>query len=76
EVMKRQDADWSEADEQRFYESIVDLYNVQGHPLYASARLWDDGVIDPKTTRQVLAHALRASRNAPVKTSRFGIFRM
>ncbi|KOO04202.1 carboxyl transferase domain-containing protein [Vibrio nereis] len=76
EVMKRQDADWSEADEQRFYESIVDLYNVQGHPLYASARLWDDGIIDPKKTRQVLAHALRASRNAPVKTSRFGIFRM
>jgi 3-methylcrotonyl-CoA carboxylase beta subunit len=52
------------------------LYESQGHPYYASARLWDDGIIDPKETRQVLAQALRASLNAPVPDSNFGIFRM
>ena len=56
--------------------SIVDLYETQGHPYFASARLWDDGIIDPKETRQVLAHALTAVASAPIPDSNFGIFRM
>jgi 3-methylcrotonyl-CoA carboxylase beta subunit len=49
---------------------------VQGHPYYASARLWDDGVIDPAQTRNVLALALSASLNAPIPNAKFGVFRM
>ncbi|YCO01891.1 carboxyl transferase domain-containing protein [Vibrio sp. VNB-15] len=76
EVKKRQGEDWSEPEESAFRESIVDLYESQGHPYYASARLWDDGIIDPKETRQVLAQALKAALNAPIPDSNFGIFRM
>ncbi|MDK9757774.1 methylcrotonoyl-CoA carboxylase [Vibrio sp. D173a] len=76
EVIKRQGEDWPEPEESAFRDSIVDLYESQGHPYYASARLWDDGIIDPKETRQVLAQALRASLNAPIPDSNFGIFRM
>ena len=46
------------------------------HPLYPSARLWDDGIIDPRKTRDVLALSLRASLNAPIEPTRFGVFRM
>ncbi|MFZ3512336.1 methylcrotonoyl-CoA carboxylase [Vibrio harveyi] len=76
QVIKRQGEEWSEPEESAFRESIVDLYESQGHPYYASARLWDDGIIDPKETRQVLAQALKAALNAPIPDSNFGIFRM
>ncbi|MEF1242470.1 carboxyl transferase domain-containing protein [Vibrio campbellii] len=76
EVKKRQGEDWPEPEESAFRDSIVDLYESQGHPYYASARLWDDGIIDPKETRQVLAQALKAALNAPIPDSNFGIFRM
>ncbi|WP_330472020.1 carboxyl transferase domain-containing protein [Vibrio harveyi] len=76
EVKKRQGEEWPEPEESAFRESIVDLYESQGHPYYASARLWDDGIIDPKETRQVLAQALKAALNAPIPNSNFGIFRM
>jgi len=66
----------SDAEKQAFKQPILDLYEKQGHPYYASARLWDDGVIDPADTRTVLALALSASLNAPVPESRFGVFRM
>ena len=52
------------------------MYEDQGHPYYASARLWDDGVIDPADTRRVLGLALSASMNAPAEATRFGVFRM
>ncbi len=55
---------------------ILDQYEHQGHPYYSSARLWDDGVIDPAQTRDVLGLALSAALNAPIEPSRFGIFRM
>ncbi len=55
---------------------IVDDYNRMGHPYYASARLWDDGIIDPTDTRRVLGLAISASLNAPIPDTRFGIFRM
>jgi 3-methylcrotonyl-CoA carboxylase beta subunit len=68
--------DWSDADEEAFKAPIRAQYELQGHPYYASARLWDDGVIDPAATRDVLALALEASLNAPIADSRFGILRM
>ena len=52
------------------------MFERQSHPLYASARLWDDGIIDPRRTRQVLALSLRAALNAPIGETRFGVFRM
>ncbi len=67
---------WSAEDEQAFRTPIRDQYERQGHPYYASARLWDDGVIDPADTRHVLALALSASLNAPIPETRFGVFRM
>jgi 3-methylcrotonyl-CoA carboxylase beta subunit len=68
--------DWSAAEEEAFKAPIREQYERQGHPYYSSARLWDDGVIDPKDTRRVLALALAATRNAPQEASRFGVFRM
>ncbi|MGL4436226.1 MAG: carboxyl transferase domain-containing protein, partial [Giesbergeria sp.] len=51
-------------------------YEKEGHPYFASARLWDDGVIDPADTRRVLALGLSATRNAPIEDTKFGVFRM
>ncbi|HUY84678.1 MAG TPA: carboxyl transferase domain-containing protein, partial [Steroidobacteraceae bacterium] len=68
--------DWSEAEEAAFTAPIREQYETQGHPYYASARLWDDGVIDPADTRRVLCLALAMVRNAPSEETRFGIFRM
>ena len=67
---------WSEAEEAEFRAPIEAQYESQGHPYYASARLWDDGVIDPADTRMVLALGLSAARNAPIEPTRFGLFRM
>ena len=68
---------WSEADEAKFRAGIRDQYESQGHPYYATARLWDDGVIDPADTRRVLGLALSATRNAPPQDEApYGIFRM
>ncbi|MFP4314000.1 MAG: carboxyl transferase domain-containing protein, partial [Alphaproteobacteria bacterium] len=55
---------------------IREQYEKEGHPYYASARLWDDGVIDPADTRRVLALALSASLNKPIEDTEFGVFRM
>jgi 3-methylcrotonyl-CoA carboxylase beta subunit len=67
---------WAPEAEAEFKAPIRAQYETQGHPYYASARLWDDGVIDPAQTRQVLALSLSASLNAPVPETRFGLFRM
>ncbi len=67
---------WSAADEEEFKMPIRAQYETQGHPYYSSARLWDDGVIDPADTRLVLGLALSAALNAPIEPSRFGVFRM
>ncbi len=67
---------WSEADEEAFKLPIREQYERQGHPYYASARLWDDGVIDPVQTREVLGLSMAASMNAPIEPTRFGVFRM
>jgi 3-methylcrotonyl-CoA carboxylase beta subunit len=67
---------WSDQDEASFKQPILDRYEEQGHPYYASARLWDDGVIDPAQTRQVLGLAISAALNKPIEETRFGVFRM
>ncbi|HWA37717.1 MAG TPA: carboxyl transferase domain-containing protein, partial [Burkholderiales bacterium] len=66
----------SSAEEEEFKRPIREQYEVQGHPYYASARLWDDGVVDPADTRRLLALAISASLNAPVEDTKFGVFRM
>jgi 3-methylcrotonyl-CoA carboxylase beta subunit len=67
---------WPAEEEERFKAPIRAQYDTQGHPYYASARLWDDGVIDPAETRLVLALGLSAALNAPIETTKFGLFRM
>jgi 3-methylcrotonyl-CoA carboxylase beta subunit len=67
---------WTAEEEEAFKAPIRDQYEAQGNPYYASARLWDDGVIDPADTRRVLGLAISASLNAPIEKSRFGVFRM
>jgi 3-methylcrotonyl-CoA carboxylase beta subunit len=67
---------WSAEEEEAFKQPIREQYERQGHPYYSSARLWDDGVIDPIETRRVLALALAAVRNAPPQAGPFGVFRM
>ncbi len=67
---------WSAKEEQDFKQPIIDDYEHQGHPYYASARLWDDGIIDPAETRQVLGLAISASLNKPIEDTKFGVFRM
>ncbi len=67
---------WSAEEEEAFKAPIRQQYEHQGHPYYATARLWDDGVIDPADTRRVLALGLAAARHAPISEPRFGVFRM
>ncbi len=73
---ERAGEEWTEAEEAEFRQPILDRYEEQGHPYYATARLWDDGVIDPARTRQVLGLAISAALNSPIEESRFGVFRM
>jgi 3-methylcrotonyl-CoA carboxylase beta subunit len=67
---------WSAEDEAAFRQPILDQYDRQGHPYYATARVWDDGVIAPADTRRVLGLALSAAMNAPIEDTKFGVFRM
>ena len=67
---------WPAEDEEAFKAPIRDKYEREGHPYYASARLWDDGIIDPADTRMVLGLGISAALNAPIEQTRFGIFRM
>jgi 3-methylcrotonyl-CoA carboxylase beta subunit len=68
---------WTPGEEEAFKAPIREQYETQGNPYYASARLWDDGIIDPVDTRRVLGLGLSASFNAPIQAhSRFGVFRM
>ena len=76
QVRHERDSSWSKTEEEEFKAPIRAQYETQGHPYYASARLWDDGVIDPVDTRLTLALAISASLNAPIESTRFGVFRM
>jgi 3-methylcrotonyl-CoA carboxylase beta subunit len=73
---ERDAVDWSAEDEAEFKQPIIDNYEHQGHPYYASARLWDDGVIDPADTRMVLGLSISASHNREIGETKFGLFRM
>lgn len=72
----KQGTTWTAAEEELFKSKLREQYETQGNPYYASARLWDDGVIDPQDTRKVLGLGLSAALNAPIKQTRFGVFRM
>jgi 3-methylcrotonyl-CoA carboxylase beta subunit len=74
--LERRGEAWPPAEEEAFKAPIRDQYETQGHPYYASARLWDDGVIDPADTRRVLGLSLAAASGAPVQPTHFGLFRM
>ena len=76
DAMSARDEAWSEADEEAFKAPVREQYETQGHPYYATARLWDDGIIDPSDTRRVLGLGLAASARAPIEPGRFGVFRM
>ncbi len=76
DAIERSGGEWSAEEEAAFKQPTVDMFEEQSHPLYASARLWDDGVIDPRKSRDVLALSLSAAMNAPIEETRFGVFRM
>ena len=73
---ERAGKEWMRTDEEAFKASIRDQYESQGHPYYSTARLWDDGIIDPSDTRIVLGLGISAALNAPIEATRFGLFRM
>jgi 3-methylcrotonyl-CoA carboxylase beta subunit len=74
--MEARGESWAAEDEEAFKAPIRAQYETQGHPYYASARLWDDGIIDPADTRRVLGLGISAALNAPIEPTRFGVFRM
>jgi 3-methylcrotonyl-CoA carboxylase beta subunit len=67
---------WSDDQEQQFRQRVREQYEQQGHPFYATARLWDDGIVDPKQTRRVLGLSMAVALNTPISPTRFGVFRM
>ncbi len=76
DAIERKGGAWTKEEETAFKQPTIDMFTEQSHPLYASARLWDDGIIDPRKSREVLALSLRASLNKPIADTRFGVFRM
>ena len=76
DAIERGGGKWSAKEEAEFKRPTLEMFEHQSHPLYASARMWDDGIIDPRKTREVLGLSLMAALNAPVKETRFGVFRM
>ncbi len=68
--------EWSKEAEEAFKKPIIERYEAEGHPYFSSARLWDDGIIKPRDTRNVLGLAISASLNAPIPDTKFGVFRM
>ena len=76
DAIERQGGEWSAEEEAAFKQPTIDMFEEQSHPLYASARMWDDGVIDPRKSREVLYLSLLAALNAPIEPTKFGVFRM
>ena len=74
--IERKGGTWSTEEEAAFKQPTINMFEEQSHPLYASARLWDDGIIDPRKTRAILSLSLSAALNAPIAPTRFGLFRM
>ena len=76
DAIERKGGEWSAEEEAAFKQPTIEMFERQSHPLYASARLWDDGIVDPRKTREVLALSLSAALCAPIEETRFGVFRM
>ncbi|MEM9267623.1 MAG: carboxyl transferase domain-containing protein, partial [Pseudomonadota bacterium] len=76
DAVERKGGVWDEAQDRAVRVLLEAQFDEQSHPLYATARLWDDGIIDPRKTRDVLALSLQACANAPIEETRFGVFRM
>ncbi|PWV99034.1 3-methylcrotonyl-CoA carboxylase beta subunit [Hoeflea marina] len=76
DAIERKGGEWSAADEAEFKRPTIEMFERQSHPLYASARLWDDGIINPLKSRETLALSLSIALNAPVEETKFGVFRM
>ena len=76
DAIERKGGQWSAEEEAEFKRPTIEMFERQSHPLYASARLWDDGIIDPRKTRETLALSLSARLCAPIEPTRFGVFRM
>jgi 3-methylcrotonyl-CoA carboxylase beta subunit len=74
--MEAKGESWAKDEEEKFKAPIRARYETEGDPYHATARLWDDGIIDPVQTRDVLGLAISASLNAPIPETRFGVFRM
>ncbi|MDP6709165.1 MAG: carboxyl transferase domain-containing protein, partial [Alphaproteobacteria bacterium] len=74
--LERQGESWSEAEEAEFKQPIIDQFEAQSDPYFATARLWDDGLIDPAEARNVLGLGISAALNKPIPETRFGVFRM
>lgn len=74
--IERNGGTWTAGEEAEFKRPTLEMFERQSHPLYASARLWDDGIVDPRMTRDILGLSLSATLNAPVEPTRFGVFRM
>lgn len=76
EQHRRSGKEWSAADAKRLQDPIVEQFDHEGSPYFSSARLWDDGIIDPADTRKVIGLSLRATQRKPVGEPKFGVFRM
>ena len=76
DAIEKSGGTWSAEEELEFKRPTEEMFEEQSHPLYATARLWDDGIIDPRKSRQVLALSLQAALNAPIEDTHFGVFRM
>ena len=73
--IERDGGTWSEDEEAAFKQPVINQFEAEGHPLFASARLWDDGIINPRKTRDILGLSLSAALNAPIPETKFGLFR-
>ena len=76
QAMEKKGESWTSDEEDAFKRPTIEMFETQSHPLYASARMWDDGIIDPRKARDVLYLSLSAALNAPIEETRFGVFRM
>ena len=76
DAIERKGGQWSAEEEAEFKRPTIEMFEEQSHPLYASARLWDDGIVNPMKSREVLALSLSAALNAPIEDTDFGVFRM
>ena len=76
DAIERKGGEWSTDEEAEFKRPTIEMFETQSHPLYASARLWDDGIINPLKSREILALSLSTALNAPIAETKFGVFRM